>query len=501
MGQVLIVIEDFRDWKPYYPSEKVITAQQYLLDHDYFGATGTQVINLCRNYRYLSMGWYVSLLAESRRHRVLPGTRAMHDLSRRSIYSLDLEEFDVQVRKALAPNAKKCSPSWLPDGDTISLRVFFGNCEYPELSNMAKQLFEIFNVPLLQVELRKKGTWRIERVFPCDLRALGETEEDRFAETLERFNRKVWPASKRPRKHNRYDLAILHSADEKLPPSNARALRKFLRIARSLDISAELIEKKDYSHLAEYDALFIRETTAINHHTYRFAKKAESEGMVVIDDPRSILRCTNKIYMASLLGSHRVPHPRTLVLTRDSFRHATDPIADLGFPLILKIPDGAFSRGMTKAHNRDELEAAIQRFFKQSDLVLVQEFLFTEYDWRIGILNGRPLYACQYFMSRGHWQIVEHQHDGRVRVGDARTWPIIEAPRPVVQLAVKAANLIGDGLYGVDIKETAHGPVVMEVNDNPSIDAGVEDEFLGDHLYIAILEEFIRRLDSRHRPI
>src|SRR3546814_4209915 len=58
--------------------------------------------------------------------------------------------------------------------------------------------------------------------------------------------------------------------------------------------SSDLIEKKDYSELAEYDALFIRETTAIDHHTFRFAKKAGNEGMPVIDDPTSILRCTNK---------------------------------------------------------------------------------------------------------------------------------------------------------------------------------------------------------------
>ena len=44
--------------------------------------------------------------------------------------------------------------------------------------------------------------------------------------------------------------------------------------------------------------------------------------------------------------------------------------------------------------------------------------------------------------------------------------------------ALLAANLIGDGLYGVDMKMTARGPVVIEVNDNPNIDAGAEDSVL-----------------------
>ena len=45
-------------------------------------------------------------------------------------------------------------------------------------------------------------------------------------------------------------------------------------------MDVELIEKKDYARLGEFDALLIRETTAIDHHTYRYATKAESEGLV-----------------------------------------------------------------------------------------------------------------------------------------------------------------------------------------------------------------------------
>ena len=41
----------------------------------------------------------------------------------------------------------------------------------------------------------------------------------------------------------------------------------------------------------------------------------------------------------------------------------------------------------------------------ESALVLVQEYIFTEFDWRIGVLGGKPIYACQYFMVRNHWQI------------------------------------------------------------------------------------------------
>ena len=61
----------------------------------------------------------------------------------------------------------------------------------------------------------------------------------------------------------------------------------------------------------------------------------------------------------------------------------------------LKIPDGSFSRGVEKANSREELESIAKMLFEKTELILAQEFLYTEYDWRIGILNGRPFFACQ----------------------------------------------------------------------------------------------------------
>jgi glutathione synthase/RimK-type ligase-like ATP-grasp enzyme len=67
----------------------------------------------------------------------------------------------------------------------------------------------------------------------------------------------------------------------------------------------------------------------------------------------------------------------------------------------------------------------------------------------------------------------------------------------VVKSAAKAANLIGNGFYGVDLKQTAKGVVVIEVNDNPNIDHGVEDVVLKEELYRKIIEDFVWRLDRK----
>jgi glutathione synthase/RimK-type ligase-like ATP-grasp enzyme len=292
----------------------------------------------------------------------------------------------------------------------------------------------------------------------------------------------------------RFDLAILHDPTAKDAPSNPRALQKFIKAAGSLGMEAELITRDDYGHLAEFDALFIRDTTYVNQYTYRFSRRAAGEGLVVIDDPLSIARCTNKVYLAELLDRHKVAIPKTVVVHRDN---AQTVAAELGLPCVLKVPDSAFSLGVVKVRTEEELSQKLEEFFEDSDLVVAQEFLPTDFDWRIGIIDRMPLYACKYYMAPGHWQIVKRDEQGEKDYGRLETMPIELAPRKAVQAALKAANLIGDGLYGVDVKESQGKFYVIEVNDNPNLDAGFEDRILKDELYRRIMQVFLNRIEQR----
>jgi glutathione synthase/RimK-type ligase-like ATP-grasp enzyme len=291
-------------------------------------------------------------------------------------------------------------------------------------------------------------------------------------------------------------MAILLDPDADDRPSDDRAVARFVRAARSLGINATIIDRDDLGRLAEFDALFIRETTAVNHHTYRFARKAEAEGLVVIDDPASIVKCSNKVFLAEVFARHRIAHPQTLILGRDN---ADDAGWMLGFPVVLKRPDSSFSRGVVKAADERELQARLAEFFRDSDLVVAQEYIPSEFDWRIGVLDGRALWACKYFMARGHWQIARHGPGGR-EYGRVRSVPLEEAPTGCVRLAERAASLVGNGLYGVDVKEARGRFYVMEINDNPNLDGGVEDAALGDELYRAVMRVFLDRLENQGRP-
>lgn len=122
--------------------------------------------------------------------------------------------------------------------------------------------------------------------------------------------------------------------------------------------------------------------------------------------------------------------------------------------------------------------------------------MYTDYDWRIGILNNKPLFACQYFMTKGHWQIYNHT-SGEAVSGGFATLPVHQVPPQVLKIALKATKLIGDGLYGVDLKQSGDRVVVIEVNDNPNIDSEVEDLYLKEDLYHQVMSEFLRRMEQK----
>lgn len=486
MSRTLIVVDKLKDWEPFYPSEQVVSFKDYL-EGGVDGSSGrVQIINLCKSYRYLGDGYYCSLLAEARGHHVIPSVQVLNDLGRRDLYKLQLDDLAQSLERTLSGLRK--------DGH-IRIMSYFGTTPEPACRDLVRKLFELLPCPVLEIDLRYRHTWEVASLKAISPHDLDDEAETAFAEALDRYSRRVW-RSARKRKRYRYDMAILVNPDEKLPPSDSGALKQFIRAGRELGIDVELIKKRDYLRLTEYDALFIRETTAIDHHTYRFARKAEAEGLVVVDDPVSILRCTNKVYLADLFRTHKVSAPRTQILYRYSPGLVEQLEAGFGYPVVIKIPDGSFSRGVIKVHDRAELKNTLKELFKKSALLLAQEFFYTDFDWRIGIFNNTPLYACRYYMVRNHWQI--YQHGGpRTASGQFDTLPIPEVPKHVLNSALAATRPIGDGLYGVDVKEKDGKGYIIEVNDNPSIDRKVEDLYLGSELYRMIMAEFLRRMEER----
>jgi glutathione synthase/RimK-type ligase-like ATP-grasp enzyme len=267
-------------------------------------------------------------------------------------------------------------------------------------------------------------------------------------------------------------LAILISLNDLLSPSSFSSLDHFARVAATRGLETILIGEHALDQLGEFDALFIRMTTSLGGVAYQFALRARKLGLPVIDDPVSIVRGSNKVLQHRLLASRRVALPRTaIVRCVPGIRAAA---AALGLPLVLKIPDGCFCRGVEKAETAARCEEIAARLLASRTSILAQEYLPTSFDWRIGTLDGRPLFACKYHMVPGHWQIVARGQRGSLINGPVEAVGLERVPHQILEAALRAARCIGNGLYGVDIKETPAGPVVIEVNDNPDIDCDAE---------------------------
>lgn len=480
----IVVVNKPKDWNFQIPDVEVISAKSYLTDSQYSEISNARIYNLCQSYRYQGLGYYVSLLAEARGHRSFPNITTIQDLKSQSIIRIISDELDKLIQRSLA--RLKSSEFFL--------NIYFGKTIAKQYEQLSKQLYSLFQSPLLHVCFTwhpEKNKWMIDNIFPLPLNQIPEFHKPYLLEFARLYFSRKRIRSTSTSSKLIYDLAILTNAEEKAPPSNPKAINHFLEAAEEAGLRAKIISKNDYSRIPEFDALFIRETTAVNHHTYRFARRASAENSVVIDDPISIVKCANKVYMAEVLKKAHIHIPKTVIVHKNN-KH--ELLTTLGLPCILKQPDGSFSNGVVKVSDPIMLDKELHRLLTMSDLIIAQEFFPTEFDWRIGFLDKKPLFACKYYMVANHWQIHHWQSDSRMKDGNHETVSLSQVPKQILHSAKRAASLIGDGFYGVDLKENGKQAMVIEINDNPSIDAGVEDSVLKDELYAEIMRCILQRI-------
>ena len=424
----------------------------------------------------------MSLLAEARGHLPIPTVKNIVDLKALKLVRIVSDEFDDVSQQSLK-NIKS---------QEFTLSIYFGQNVAQKYKELSTLFYRHFQVPFLRVKFNHTTKWNIQNI-----RAISESEiplehmESVHVFANQYFSKKRYDTPKLTTSD--FDLAILVNPNDPAPPSNAKALKKFVDIAEKMNIYAEIIEPKDLSRLSSFDALFIRQSTEVNNEAYAFARKAQQDGIAIIDYPDAILKCCNKVYMAEALNNANIATPKTVIVHKEN---RNEVLGQVGLPCVLKAPDSTFSFGVKKAKTEEEYKHLVSNMLKESDLIIAQEFCPSDYDWRIGIIDNAPFFACKYYMAKGHWQI--YNWDAKKKDdqdGNADCLPIEKVPRNVLDMALKSAKLMGKGLYGIDIKVVNNKPMVIEINDNPNIDFGVEDAYYGDDVYIKILTALKNRLD------
>lgn len=471
-------------WKIPLENMKIISARDYLTNPRFSQLKNARIFNLSKDYSYQSKGYYVSLLAEARGHLAIPTVKNLVDLREPKLVKIVSDEFDDLIQKSLKAIKSQ----------EFTLSIYFGQNVAHKYKELSAMFFRHFQIPFLRVKFQFNDKWHIRSIKALSEAEIPEEHKESMRHyALEYFAKKRYDT---PRSTSyEYDLAILVQPNDPAPPSNPKALKKFAELAEKMNFYVEFVGSKDLSRLSAFDALFIRQSTEVNNEAYAFARKAQQEDIAIVDYPDAILKCCNKVFMAEALENAGIPTPKTIIVHRGNKNQV---IKKTGLPLVLKSPDSTFSFGVKKAETEEEYEDLVTRMLKNSELVIAQEFSPSDFDWRIGILDEKPFFVSKYYMAKDHWQI--YNWDARKmddRDGNADSLAIEDVPENILDVAIKSAKIMGKGLYGIDVKEVNGKPLVIEINDNPNVDFGVEDLYYGDKVYIEILTALKNRLEKK----
>src|SRR3989442_10242470 len=269
MNGWVILVDQLKDFPNADTPHKVIMTSEYLARPRLFDIGRPKLVNLARSYAYQSKGYYASLLAEARGHRVVPTVETMLELREQKLYEHALPELEDELNRC----ARRAD--FQLDAE-LKLLVCFGIARDERFESFGRLLFDWFRCPALEVTV-EPGPWlSIERIRPRNITRLANGEASFLRESLHHHTKREWRDPK-ARLVAKYDLAVLYDPNEKLPPSSPASIKYMARIAEKLSVDIEPITRKQLAELAEYGGLFIRVTNSIHNPPYRFARLASQQ--------------------------------------------------------------------------------------------------------------------------------------------------------------------------------------------------------------------------------
>jgi hypothetical protein len=143
----LIIVEKPDTWNFQVEDAEVVAADDYISGEQYQSVKNLKVLNLCKSYQYQSEGYYVSLLAEARSHKVLPEVSTIQDLRFPSLLREDSLDFDTLIQTTF-----KTEPY-----DRVEFNIYFGITSSEQLNKLAQQLFQMVQAPSLRATAFSNG--------------------------------------------------------------------------------------------------------------------------------------------------------------------------------------------------------------------------------------------------------------------------------------------------------------------------------------------------------
>ena len=217
--------------------------------------------------------------------------------------------------------------------------------------------------------------------------------------------------------------------------------------------------------LPVYDAFVPRIGASVTFYGTAVSRQLEMMGVYPVNESVAITRSRDKLRSLQLLSRKGIGMPVT------GFANSPDDIQDLikmvgGAPLVIKLLEGTQGIGVVLAETKKAAESVIEAFLGLNANIMVQEFIKEAggADIRCFVVGGKVVAAMKRQGAEGEFRSNLH------RGGSATLVKLSPDER---KTAVKAAQIMGLNVAGVDILRSSRGPVVMEVNSSPGLE-GIE---------------------------
>ena len=217
--------------------------------------------------------------------------------------------------------------------------------------------------------------------------------------------------------------------------------------------------------LEGFDAIIPRIGASHTFYGSAVVRQFELLGTFTANESQAITRSRDKLRSLQLLSRNGIALPVT------GFAHSTKDIDGLldtvgGAPVVVKLLEGTQGVGVVLAETKKAAESVIAAFRQLDANILVQEYIKEAggSDVRVIVVGGRVVAAIKRTGAAGDFRSNLH------RGGTAEKIRLTPEERSI---AVRSAKTLGLNVSGVDLLQSNHGPVVMEVNSSPGLE-GVE---------------------------
>jgi ribosomal protein S6--L-glutamate ligase len=217
--------------------------------------------------------------------------------------------------------------------------------------------------------------------------------------------------------------------------------------------------------LSSYDAVLPRIGASITYFGTAVVRQFQEMDIFCANPAHGITNSRDKLRSLQILSRHHIGIPRTSYV-----RDKKDVIPAInrvgGAPVVIKLIEGTQGIGVLLAESMKTAESIIELLQAQKQNVLVQKFVAESKgkDIRAFVVGDRVVAAMR--------RTAEGQ-EFRSNVHRGGTAEAIELPDDYRETAVRAAQILGLRVAGVDMLEGAGGPQIMEVNSSPGLE-GIE---------------------------